>query len=443
MAAIPDTCIAPCSARAEWTLVRLQAFINEEVIPSEPIFVQQLAAQRGRFDSMPAVISHLRRRARSQGLWNLFLPVEAVGSAGISTVEYARMAEMMGWSPLAAIACNCSAPDTGNMEVLLEFGTAEQKDTWLTPLLEGTTRSAFLMTEPAVASSDARNIGTSIRATGDNYIINGKKWWATGAANPECTFFLLMGQTNPASDSMHQQSIVLVPKATPGVRITRSLTTFGYDDAPEGHAEVELCDVVVHKSNLIGAEGQGFHIAQSRLGRGRIHHCMRSIGLGERCLKALLQRSTDSTRKPFGKIIAEHATTQVEIAESRIDIDAARLMVMHAAQQIDMVGARGARKHISIIKVIVPRLILRVIDRAIQVHGAAGLSDDFILARAWAGMRTLRIADGPDIVHLRTVSTAYYSVSRTMNVCIIDSRIVQVALLELKEYMRSTTDAKM
>ena len=338
----------------------------------------------------------LKMEARRRSLWNLFLPASA-GGPGLSNAEYAPFCEAMGWSPLAAEACNCSAPDSGNMETLLHFGSADQKRLWLQPLMQGTMRSAFLMTEPRVASSDARNIATRIErdANGD-YIITGRKWWATGALHPNCSLFIVMGldATLAGAPEHSRHTILLVPASSPGIDIVRPLTTFGYDDAPHGHAEIALNAVRVPPSALLGEPGAGFRIGQARLGPGRIHHCMRAIGLAERCLEALLERATDPSRVPFGRRIGEHATVQVDIAESRSDIDAARALVLVTAALIDAHGVPAARKHIALIKVAIPRAALRVIDRAIQVHGAAGVSQDTFLARAWAGMRTLRIADG-------------------------------------------------
>lgn len=398
------------SAKAKIVLATLLQFVHEKCIPAESVFAEQLAAQTDRFGAIPPILHELKVQARALGLWNLFLPHEVHARGGtsagtiLSTVEYGHAAEIMGWSPLAAIACNCSAPDTGNMEILLSDGSLEQQERWLTPLLQGSIRSAFLMTEPDVASSDARNICTSIVREGDEYVLNGRKWWATGAMNPECALLCVMGKTDTTASAFRQQSIVLVPRDTRGVTIVRPLTTFGYDDAPEGHAEVLLENVRVPVTNRLGAEGGGFLIAQKRLGRGRIHHCMRAIGLGERCLSELVSRATDTRRQPFGKTIAEHASTQVDLSQARIGLDSARLLVLYAAHLIDSAGQQGARKHIAMVKVLVPRVVLQVIDTAIQVHGGAGVSGDTFLARAWAGMRTLRIADGPDIVHLRTIA---------------------------------------
>jgi len=406
-AAATATVIPPARPPIATALRELAEFIATEVIPAEAEFETELAAATAvgrRWETTPTVVAKLAASARRRGLWNLFLPPDYAGGPGWTTVEYARAAEMMGWSPLAAVACNCAAPDTGNAEVLIAHGSAEQRSTWLTPLLDGSIRSAFLMTEPDVASSDARNIATSIVRDGDSYVLNGRKWWATGAGSPDCRLLFVMGKTDSGADAMHQHSIVLVPRHTPGVRIVRPLTVFGYDDAPEGHAEVELVDVRVPVANLVGREGDGFVIGQGRLGRGRIHHCMRAVGLGERCLAILLARAIDGSRMPFGRRIAEHATTQATIADCRARLDAARLLVLQAAARLDAVGVRGARKEIAGIKVAVPAAVLAVIDAAIQVHGAAGVSDDTVLARAWAGMRTLRIADGPDVVHQRTAA---------------------------------------
>lgn len=400
----------------------LKAFVLDECIPAEAAFMNDVKTMG--FQQVPPVLDRLKARSKELGLWNLFLPADFPGGPGLSLEEYAPLCELMGWTPLASEACNCSAPDTGNMELLIKYGSRQQKERWLTPLLEGTIRSAFLMTEPDVASSDgtqkcgrfsqvwmrvfamslaARNVRTTITRHGSEYVINGRKWWSTGFQNPHTELLLVMGKTDPDADPMQQQSIIIVPRSAPGVRLVRSLTVFGYDDAPEGHAEVELCDVRVPLDNLVWAEGKGFEIAQGRLGPGRIHHCMRAVGVAERALAVMVSRASESTRSVFGRLIVEHATTQVDLAESRIDIDTARCLVLNAARMIDRVGAARARKEIAAIKVAVPRLCLRVVDRAIQVHGGAGVGPDTFLPRAFAGLRSLRIADGPDIVHLRTI----------------------------------------
>jgi acyl-CoA dehydrogenase len=331
-------------------------------------------------------------------LWNLFLPSES----GLSNLDYAQVAEITGRSVhLAPEALNCAAPDTGNMEVLHLFGTAEQKERWLVPLLDGQIRSAFAMTEPAVASSDATNISTQIRRDGDEYVINGRKWWISGAADPRCAVMIVMGKTNPDANTYQQQSMVLVPMDTPGVTVVRPLPVFGYQDQ-HGHCEITFDDVRVPASNLIGAEGGGFAIAQARLGPGRIHHCMRAVGMAERALELMCTRAT--SRVAFGKTLAEQGVVQAQIAESRMAIEQARLMTLKTAWLIDTVGAKGARTEVAAIKVIAPRMVCEVIDRAIQVHGGGGVSDDFPLAEMYAGARTLRLADGPDEVHVRSVA---------------------------------------
>jgi acyl-CoA dehydrogenase len=343
-------------------------------------------------------VEELKTEARKRGLWNLFHPE----LAGLSNLEYASAAEIMGWSPeLAPEATNCGAPDTGNMETLMLFGTPEQKEQWLQPLLEGEIRSGFAMTEPEVASSDARNIQTSIRREGDEYVINGRKWWTSGAADERCKVFIVMGKTDPDGHPYRQQSMILVPRDAPGMEIIRHLPVFGYQDQ-HGHSEVAFSDVRVPASNILAGEGDGFMIAQARLGPGRIHHCMRAIGMAERALALMVERA--KSRVAFGRTLAEQGTVRELIARSRIEIDQARLMVLKAADLIDKYGAKGARTEIAAIKVIAPNVACDVIDRAIQVHGGAGVSDDTPLARFYASARTLRIADGPDAVHLRSVA---------------------------------------
>ncbi|HVU72190.1 MAG TPA: acyl-CoA dehydrogenase family protein [Mycobacteriales bacterium] len=386
------------SPKASDYLGRLKDFMDSHVFPAEHAY-EQYRQEKGYGDhTLPPVVEELKVEARSRGLWNLFLP--AVG--GLSVLEYAPLAELTGWSvEIAPQALNCSAPDTGNMEVLHLFGTPDQKEQWLQPLLDGQIRSAFAMTEPDVASSDATNIACRIESDGDHYVINGRKWWISGAADPRCAILIVMGKTNPDAPPHLQQSMVLVPMDTPGVEVVRALPVFGYQHQ-EGHCELRFTDVRVPKSNLIGEEGGGFAIAQARLGPGRIHHCMRVIGAAERALKLMCERSV--SRVAFGKPLASQGTVQEQIAESRIELEQARLLVLKAAYLIDTVGARAARSEIAAIKVVAPRAALNVIDRAIQVHGGGGVSDDFPLAAMWAGIRTLRIADGPDAVHLRTVA---------------------------------------
>jgi acyl-CoA dehydrogenase len=372
---------------------KLQAFMQAHVYPNERLYEEQVAAARWQ---QPPIMETLKGKARAEGLWNLFLPESARG-AGLTNVEYAPLCEIMGRSGIAPEVFNCAAPDTGNMEVLERYGSAEQKQRWLEPLLAGEIRSAFAMTEPDVASSDATNIRCEIRRVGDDYVINGRKWWTSGVLHPHCTIMILMGKTDPNAPKHLQQSQILVPRDTPGVRIVRHLSVFGYDDAPHGHGEVLFEDVRVPASNMILGEGRGFEIAQGRLGPGRIHHCMRVVGLAERALEAMCKRS--KTRVAFGKPIAERTVTLERIAESRIAIEQARLLVLKAAYMMDTVGNKVARKEIAMIKVAAPNMALKVIDWAIQAHGGAGVSDDFFLAGAWAGARTLRLADGPDEVH--------------------------------------------
>ncbi len=386
------------SPKAQDYLGRLQAFMDERVYPAEATYEAYRQGKGYHDHTCPPVVEELKIEARSRGLWNLFLP----DISGLTNLEYASLAELTGRSiHLAPEAINCAAPDTGNMEVLHMFGTAEQKAQWLHPLLEGEIRSAFAMTEPDVASSDATNIATSIVRDGDDYVINGLKWWISGAADPRCKILIVMGKTD-FNESVHrQQSMILVPLDAPGVENVRALPVFGYQDQ-HGHNELRFTDVRVPASNLIGNEGDGFTIAQARLGPGRIHHCMRSIGIAERALELMCQRA--ASRVAFGKELARQGVVQEAIAESRMEIEQARLLTLKAAWMIDNVGARGARTEIAAIKVIAPRIALRVLDRAIQVHGGGGVSDDFPLAQMWAGMRTLRLADGPDEVHVRTVA---------------------------------------
>ena len=372
---------------------KVEAFMDAHIYPNEKVYVEQLKANRWQ---QPPIMGELKTKARAQGLWNLFLPESEYG-AGLTNLEYAPLCEIMGRSGIASEAFNCSAPDTGNMEVIERYGSAEQKERWLKPLLAGEIRSAFAMTEPDVASSDATNIRCSIVRDGDQYVINGRKWWTSGILHPHCTIMIVMGKTNPDAPKHLQQSQILVPRDTPGVNVLRHLPVFGYDDAPHGHGEVLFEDVRVPASNMILGEGRGFEIAQGRLGPGRIHHCMRVIGVAERALDAMCKRV--KTRVAFGKPIAEQTVTLERIAESRIAIEQARLLVLKAAHMMDTVGNKVARKEIAMIKVAAPNMALKVIDWAIQAHGGAGVSDDFFLARAWSGTRTLRLADGPDEVH--------------------------------------------
>ncbi len=378
---------------------RLIAFMDAHIYPNEQAFFDEVAANRAAGNAwIPTrVVESLKEKAREAGLWNLFLPESGHG-AGLTNLEYAPLCEIMGRVVWAPEVFNCSAPDTGNMEVLARYGTPEQQAQWLQPLLRGEIRSCFAMTEPAVASSDATNIEASIRKDGDSYVINGRKWWSSGANDPRCQVFIFMGKSDPDNADRHrQQSMIIVPRDTPGVRILRALPVFGYDDAPHGHGEVLFENVRVPAANMLLGEGRGFEIAQGRLGPGRIHHCMRLIGLAERALEKMCQRAV--TRVAFGKRVAEQTVTLERIAESRILIDQARFLVLNAAQMMDTVGNKAAAKEIAMIKVAAPTMACQVIDWAIQVHGGGGVSDDFGLAYAYAQARTLRLADGPDEVH--------------------------------------------
>lgn len=387
------------SARTRELLARLEAFMDEYVYPNETVFHSQVA--EGDRWQPTAIVEELKAKARARGLWNLFLP-ESKRGPGLTNLEYAPLCEVMGRVTWAPEVFNCSAPDTGNMEVLERYGTPAQQREWLEPLLAGKIRSCFSMTEPAVASSDATNIETLIARDGDEYVINGRKWWSSGASDPRCALFIVMGKTDPANPSRHrQQSMVLVPRGTPGLRVLRSLPVFGYDDAPHGHAEVLFENVRVPAANLLQNEGDGFAIAQGRLGPGRIHHCMRLIGLAERALEKMCRRSL--TRVAFGKPIAAQTVTLERIAEARIMIDQSRLLTLKAAHMMDTVGNKAAAKEIAMIKVAAPLMACQVIDWAIQMHGAGGVSDDFGLAYAYAQARTLRLADGPDEVHRNQV----------------------------------------
>ncbi len=382
------------SDRAKQFQERLLAFMDECVHPAEPVWTAQVAAA-GHERVQPPVIEELKAEAKRRGLWNLFLPDEEHG-AGLTNCEYAPLAEIMGRTKIASEACNCNAPDTGNMEVLHEFGTPEQKERWLTPLLAGEIRSAFCMTEPDVASSDATNIALEIRRDGDGYVLNGRKWWTTNALHPNLRILIVMGKTDPEAPTYQQQSMILVPIETPGVRVVRDLPVFGYHDL-EGHGELEFTDVRVPQENIVAAEGMGFAIAQARLGPGRIHHCMRAIGAAELALEMMCERA--DAREVFGHPISHYANIRDWIAESRIELEMARLLVMKAAWLMDTVGNRHARIEISGIKFAVPEICLRIIDRSIQVHGGGGVTDDFPLAMMYAYLRTLRLADGPDEVH--------------------------------------------
>jgi acyl-CoA dehydrogenase len=380
---------------------RLFAFMDEHVYPAESVYHEQILSS-GDPHFQPPVMEELKIEARRRGLWNLFHTHPNWGP-GLTNSEYAPLAEITGRSPIAPEACNCAAPDTGNMEVLTLFGTPEQQDRWLRPLLDGEIRSAFAMTEPAVASSDATNIELRIDREGDQYVLNGRKWWISGAMPERCRIMIVMGKTDPGGPRYRQQSMVLVPRDTPGVTILRNLPVFGYVD-PEGHAEIGFEDARVPTSNLIGNEGDGFLISQARLGPGRIHHCMRAIGAAERALELMCRRAL--TRVTFGQPVSDRANVQDWIAESRIEIEMARLLTMKAAWLMDTVGNKHARMEISAIKIAAPNIALRVVDRAIQVHGGAGVSDDFPLAMMYAHLRTLRLADGPDEIHKRTMARA-------------------------------------
>ena len=387
------------SERAGELKGRLEAFMAAHVYPNEAA-AEAETAEGDRWQPLP-IVEELKRRARAEGLWNLFLPDREHG-AGLSNVEYAPLCEVMGRSPIAPEAFNCSAPDTGNMETLWKYGDEAQRAAWLAPLLAGEIRSAFVMTEPDVASSDARNIQSRIERDGDDYVINGRKWWISGAGDPRCKILIFMGKTDPGAEPYRQQSMVLVPMDTPGVEVVRPLPVFGYDDAPHGHCEMTFTDVRVPRRNILLGEGRGFEIAQGRLGPGRIHHCMRAIGQAERALEALCARAR--ARVAFGKPLAEQGVVRQTVADCRIEINQARLLTLYTAWMIDSVGAKEARNEIAQIKVAVPNMLQRVLDRAIEVHGAAGLSDDFGLGWSYAWGRTLRIVDGPDAVHRETVA---------------------------------------
>jgi acyl-CoA dehydrogenase len=388
------------SSKVDALREQLLAFMDEIVYPNEKIYVEQHGAGKNRWES-PAVMTDMKRQAHAAGLWNLFLP-ESDTDHGLTNLEYAPLCEIMGRSPIGPEVFNCSPPDTGNMEVLVRYGTETQQSKWLTPLLNGTIRSAYAMTEPDVASSDATNIRARIERQGNDYVINGRKWWITGAGNSRCELLIVMGKTDPQADKHRQQSMILVPKNTPGITMVRPLSVFGYDDAPVGHWEIQFENVRVPHTNMLLGEGRGFEIAQGRLGPGRIHHCMRVIGLAERSLEAMCARA--QSRTSFGKPLARQGVVMEFIADSRIEIDQARLLTLKAAHMMDTVGNKAARAEISMIKVVAPAMALKVIDRAIQVHGGAGVCEDFGLARAWAHSRTLRILDGPDEVHRRTVA---------------------------------------
>ncbi len=382
---------------------RINQFMDKHIYPAEPLYHKEMEENRraGNPWQVSKVIEDLKKKAKAENLWNLFLPHSEHG-AGLTNLEYAPLCEIMGRSHIAPEAFNCSAPDTGNMEVLARYATKEQQQRWLTPLLEGKIRSAFAMTEPNVASSDATNIQSAIVRDGDSYVINGRKWWTSGAGDPRCEILIFMGKTNPEAHRHSQQSMILVPMKTPGVKVLRKLSVFGYDHAPHGHAEVDFVNVRVPAENLLLGEGRGFEIAQGRLGPGRIHHCMRTVGVAERALELMCKRS--QTRVAFGKRLSEQGVTLERIAESRIMIDQVRWLVLNAAYMMDTVGNRAAKAEIAMIKVAAPTVTLKVLDWAIQMHGAGGVSDDFPLAALWAGARTLRLADGPDEVHREQIA---------------------------------------
>ncbi len=387
------------SEKAKAYQEQLKVFMDKHIYPNEATFANQIG-EGDRWQPVP-IVEALKKKARSEGLWNLFLPESEFG-AGLTNLEYTPLCEIMGRSPIAPEVFNCSAPDTGNMEVLVRYGTEEQKEQWLRPLLEGEIRSAFCMTEPDVASSDATNIEASIVRHGDEYVINGNKWWASGAGDPRCKIFIFMGKTNPDAPKHKQQSMILVPSDAPGVKLERNLRVFGYDHAPHGHGHVTFKNVRVPVTNILLGEGRGFEIAQGRLGPGRIHHCMRIIGVAERALETLCKRA--KSRVAFGKTLAEMGSVRQDMAKSRMEIDQARLLTMYAAHMMDTVGNKVARTEIAMIKVVAPNMALRVLDRAIQVHGGMGVSSDTWLAAAWAHIRALRLADGPDEVHLETIT---------------------------------------
>lgn len=388
------------SDKASQVRERLVAFMDQHIYPNESLFHEQIATAEDRW-APPPILEALKAKAKAQGLWNLFLPESEFG-AGLTNFEYAHLCEVMGRSPVASEVFNCSAPDTGNMEVLARYGSPEQQEQWLKPLLDGEIRSCFSMTEPEVASSDATNIACEIRREGDKYVINGRKWWSSGAMSAVCKIAIVMGKSDPTAERHKQQSMVLVPLDSPGVEIIRPLRVFGYDHAPHGHAEIHYNNVRVPASNMLLGEGRGFEIAQGRLGPGRIHHCMRTIGVAERALDAMCRRVHQ--REAFGKPLVKFDSVRKDIARSRTEIEQARLLTLKAAHMMDTVGNKVARQEIAMIKAVAPSMALKVLDRAIQAHGAMGVCQDSFLAAAWAHVRTLRLADGPDEVHLDAIA---------------------------------------
>jgi len=388
------------SPRVQELIGRVSAFMDAHVYAAEPVYADFIEQGESRW-TIPPIMEELKARARAEGLWNLFLPDSEQG-AGLTNLEYAPLAEVMGRSPIGSEVFNCSAPDTGNMEVLVRYGSQEHKQRWLEPLLAGEIRSGFAMTEPAVASSDATNIACRIERDGDEYVINGRKWWTSGAMDPRCKILIVMGKTNPDAPRHQQQSMILVPVGTPGVTIVRAMRLFGYDDAPHGHAEVDFTDVRVPASNILLGEGRGFEIAQGRLGPGRIHHCMRLVGAAQRALEAMCRRA--QSRVAFGRPLAEQGSLREDIARSRCEIEQARLLTLSAADRMDKVGNKEARDLIAMIKIVAPSMAQRVLDRAIQIHGGGGVSQDFFLAGAWAYARSIRLADGPDQVHMASLA---------------------------------------
>ncbi|TGJ83441.1 hypothetical protein E0Z10_g5337 [Xylaria hypoxylon] len=400
---IPDLVANRVSDKAKRQLDLVAKFVEEECIPADPVFEAQIGEGASRWEQHPAIIDELKAKARDLGLWNMFLPKgHYKESPGYTNLEYGLMAEWLGKSRTASEATNCAAPDTGNMEVLAKYGNDAQKAKWLKPLLEGEIRSAFLMTEPAVASSDATNIQLNMRKEGDEYVLNGSKWWSSGAGDPRCKIYIVMGKSDPNNkDPYKQQSVIIVPAGTKGIKIHRMLNVYGYDDAPHGHGHISFDNVRVPASNLVLGEGRGFEIIQGRLGPGRIHHAMRSIGAAERALEWMLMRINDPKKTPFGKQLKEHGVILEWVAKSRIEIDAARLVVLNAAVRMDDLGPKASLKEIAEAKVLVPQMALTVIDRAVQAFGGAGVSQDTPLANMWAQIRTLRLADGPDEVHLQ------------------------------------------